>query len=398
MRAQPTTPRSLSREPYRALFPLGAALAGAAVLPFAIGGAAGSSLALFHSVAQVQGFLTCFLVGFCYTSVPRHTGTAAPAPWQLVAAVLLPVLSVSLAFDGRQTLAQGTWLVLVAVVVEFTARRLVRAGGTATLEPVLVWIPLSLLAGVGGASLIAASSRVELQHGLTAWTIGRGLLVQGFVAGLVIGMAGVLLPRPAPAGSPPAARGRGGRRRALAWHGFLALAFFSSFPLEVLAGVRAGAALRAVVSLAALVQVARIHRPPAIPGLHGWLVWMAAWLVPLGFCLGALAPRWRGAALHVVFVGGFAQIMLAMSAHVVQVLGGPPARRGGPWASCGMAAFLTIAFAGRILAGIDLAHVPRWLSLAAIAFTGALAAWGVVVGRVLVRRASGAADVRSVPP
>ena len=37
----------------------------------------------------------------------------------------------------------------------------------------------------------------------------------------------------------------------------------------------------------------------------------------------------------------------------------------------------------RILAGIDLRRVSTWLSVAALAFLGALAAWGAVVGPTL---------------
>ncbi|HEX5631612.1 MAG TPA: hypothetical protein VFX50_00220, partial [Gemmatimonadales bacterium] len=60
---QITSPR-WRREPHRLLFPLGAVLGVVAVLPFARRGSAGGALALFHSVAQIQGFLTCFVVGF----------------------------------------------------------------------------------------------------------------------------------------------------------------------------------------------------------------------------------------------------------------------------------------------------------------------------------------------
>ena len=61
----------------------------------------------------------------------------------------------------------------------------------------------------------------------------------------------------------------------------------------------------ALVATGVLVLAAGIHRAPTLPGVHRQLVWIAAWLVPLGFWLAALAPRLRTAALHVVFVGGF---------------------------------------------------------------------------------------------
>ena len=379
-----TAPPHAWREPYRSLFPLGAALAAVAVLPFAAGGAGGGSLALFHSVAQIQGFLTCFLVAFLYTFVPRRTQTAAPAPWQMTAALVLPPLSVACAFEGEQALAQGIWLALVVVVLGFTARRILGARGLRTLPPVFLWVPVSLAAGACGAVLIATSSQLHSESGLAVWTVGRGLLVQGLVAGLVLGVGGTLVPQLTRGEPPLATPERGRQRRALAWHGLGALAFFASFPIEVFEGVRLGSAVRALVAFAVLIRVARIHRPPTVPGLHRRLVWAAAWLVPLGFCMGALAPRLRGAALHVVFVGGFAQLTLAVSTHVVLSHGGRPEQlHESPWAMRAMAALLAAAFAGRILAGIDLRRVSPWLSVAALAFLGALAAWGAVVGPTL---------------
>jgi uncharacterized protein involved in response to NO len=379
-----TAPHAACREPYRSLFPLGAVLAAVAVLPFAAGGAGGGSLALFHSVAQIQGFLTCFLVAFLYTFVPRRTQTAAPAPWQMIAALVLPPLAVACAFAGKQALAQGTWLALVAVVLGFTARRLLGAHGMRTLPPVFLWVPVSLAAGACGAVLIAASSQLDAQTGPAAWAVGRGLLVQGLVAGLVLGVGGILVPQLTRGEPWPATLEPGRQRRALAWHGLGAVAFFASFPIEVIEDVRLGGALRALVAFAVLIRVARIHRRPTVPGLHRRLVWAAAWLVPLGFCMGALVPRLRGAALHVVFVGGFAQLTLAVSTHVVLSHGGRPERLDeSPWAMRAMAALLAAAFAGRILAGIDLRRVPEWLSVAALAFLGALAAWGAVVGPTL---------------
>ena len=70
------------REPYRLLFPLGIVLSWTGVLPwllFAIG-VTDEYRSIFHSMAQVQGFLACFAVGFLFTMIPRRTGTAAPSP------------------------------------------------------------------------------------------------------------------------------------------------------------------------------------------------------------------------------------------------------------------------------------------------------------------------------
>lgn len=381
------------REPYRILFPLGAALAVVAVLPFALRGVGGGSLALFHSVAQIQGFLTCFVVGFLFTFVPRRTGTDPPAAWELVAGAALPAAAVVAAWGNAAVLPHVLWLVLVAVVLAFTLRRLRASPARGRVPAVFAWVPLSLLAGAGGAALTAWAPRLGGTAGLQGWAIGRGLLTQGLVAGLVLGVGGFLVPQLTRGESPPnlAEPRRVGRA---AWiHAAAAALFFASFPLEVLVDLRAGVALRALVATAVLLLVARLHRPPALPGLHRRLVWLGAWLVPVGFWMGALVPRLRGAALHVLFVGGFAQLTLAVAAHVVLSHGGRPERLvESPRALRVMAALLAAAFGARIAAGIDLARVAGWLSVAGIAFTAALAAWAALVGPVLRGRAGAGAS------
>ncbi|HZY04113.1 MAG TPA: NnrS family protein, partial [Anaeromyxobacteraceae bacterium] len=107
-------------------------------------------------------------------------------------------------------------------------------------------------------------------------------------------------------------------------------------------------------------------------------------------------PRLRGAALHVLFVGGFAQLALAVATHVALSHGGRADRlRASPAPLRVMAALLAAAFGGRILAGIDLSHVAGWLALAGTAFTGAVGAWAVLVVPALRPSAAARAPERS---
>jgi uncharacterized protein involved in response to NO len=376
------------REPHLLLFPLGAALGVVAVLPFVLGGAAGGgSLALFHSVAQIQGFLTCFVVGFLLTLVPRHTRTAPASTWEVSSAIALPTVAVFCAWVGDPALAGWLWLVLLAMVLTFTVARLRARPTHAEVSPVLLWVPVSIAAGGLGAILIAGGPGLPFPLALEVWTVGRGLLVQGFVTGLVLGIGGFLLPQVTRGEPAPPASTRARRRRELVLHAAAAAAFFGSFPLEAFAGARVGFGVRALVASAVLFGAARIHRRPTVRGLHRWLMWLAAWLVPAAFLLGALAPRFRGAALHVLFVGGFAQITLAVSTHVA--LGrsaGEAMLARSPLALRAMAVLLAAAFTARIIATIDLRHVAEWLEIAAYAFCAAVAAWAVAVGPALFAR------------
>ena len=72
-------------DPYRVLFPLGVLLAWAGVLHWLLlaTGVIGEYRSIFHAFAQIEGFMTCFAVGFLFTLIPRRTATALPAAWQM---------------------------------------------------------------------------------------------------------------------------------------------------------------------------------------------------------------------------------------------------------------------------------------------------------------------------
>ena len=82
------------REPYRLLFPLGVVLAWTGVLHWLLlaTGVIAEYRSIFHAFAQIEGFMTCFAVGFLFTLIPRRTSTAEPAAWQMAVAMVAPVV------------------------------------------------------------------------------------------------------------------------------------------------------------------------------------------------------------------------------------------------------------------------------------------------------------------
>lgn len=368
-----------TRDPWRLFFPVSLVLTWSGVvhwLLFAVG-VTDRYRSVFHSTAQIQGFLTSIAVGFLYTFVPRRTGTAPPSRWEMAAGAAAPIAATVAAWLNRQALAQVLWAAGAAVVIGFVARRLHSPGGARGLPGVFAWVPLALLCGVAGAALVAAASALGPHRVPEIWQLGRGLLLQGFPSALVVGVGGTMLPVltrgepiPAPVPRPRAAR----LAQAPA-----ALLFLASFPLEVYLGPRPGLALRAVAAGGALVSAARLWRPPSVPGLHRRLIWIAAWLLPVGYAVAAADPARRSAALHVVFVG-FALMALSVSLHVALSHGGHPERLAErPWQVWAMGLLLLAALAFRLLAGIDPAHLERWLGPSAACFLLGTVAWAWLV-------------------
>jgi uncharacterized protein involved in response to NO len=300
-------------------------------------------------------------------------------------AAAAPILATSAAWLEHQAVSQALWLYGIAVVAAFVVRRVRSPTGARRLPGVFLWVPVALFSGIAGAILVAAAAILDPHEQPELWQLGRGLLLQGLVSGLVVGVGGTLLPTllrgEAPPPSPSSARGP-----RLAQTAAAAL-FLASFPLEVFVSARPGLALRAAVAGAVLVWTARLWRRPSLPGLHRRLIWISAWLLPGGYALAAVHPALRSAALHVVFIGCFALMALSVSLHVALSHGGRPERLAGwPWRTWAMGLLLLAAVVFRVLAGVDPDHLARWLAPAAASFLLATIAWASSALPAILRR------------
>jgi uncharacterized protein involved in response to NO len=373
-------------DPWRTFFPLGVLLAWAGVfhwLLFATG-VTTAYRAVFHATAQIQGFITSIAVGFLFTFVPRRTETAPPSRGELAIAAAAPVLATVAAWLEHPAMAQALWLCGIAVVAAFVVRRVRSPAGARRLPGVFLWVPVALLSGIVGAILVAAAAILDPREQPELWQLGRGLLLQGLVSGLVVGVGGTLLPTLLRGETtPPSSSGATGAR---AVQMASAVLFLASFPLELVAP-RLGLALRGAVSGVVLVWLARLWRRPSLPGLHRRLIWLSAWLLPAGYALSALHPALRSATLHVVFIGSFALMALSVSLHVALSHGGHPERlAGSPWQTWTMGLLLPAAVVFRVLAGVDPDHLARWLALAAGSFLLATIAWASSALPAILRR------------
>jgi uncharacterized protein involved in response to NO len=394
--ALPPAPGLLSaplwrREPYRIFFPLGALLTWAAVSHWLLLALrfTDTYLSIFHAMTQVQGFLTCYAVGFLFTFIPRRTGTSPPAPWQMAVAIAAPVMTSALAFTEHWAASQLPWIILLLTVVGFAARRARSAGGARRGAPSFVWVPLTLVIALLATLLTgAAAAGAEL---MWLHDLGRSVVLQGTFTGLALGIGSMLIPV-ITRGEPPRELRPGEVRRTRAWHLVAAAVFFAAFWVEARLSVRAGFALRAASSAAVLWFAARAWRRPTLPGLHRRLILIAVWCIPAGNALVALFPEYRQAGLHVLFIGGFALLTLVVSAHVALTHGGrAELLRGRPWPAVAMVALLALALAARILVVVDQTRFYLWLGIAASAFLAATVAWAMLFTKGLERMTQAAA-------
>ncbi len=375
-------------EPYRLFFPLGWLLAWAGVshwLLLALG-LDGAYRSIFHAMAQVQGFLTCYALGFLLTFVPRRTQTPPPSTLLVAVLVVCPILTTVFAFLSLWSWSQLPWLTVLVLMTAFAARRMAVQRPAASLPASFVWVPLALAMGFVATVVTGVAAAVGPQW-MWLHDVARGAILQGTFTGLVLGVGSVLLPgltrgEPAPSGT--------GLARLL--HAGAALAFLGSFVLEAAGWLVMGYALRSFIAICVLVLAGRLHLPPTQPGLHRRLAWLGAWCVPTGLALVAALPGYKQAGLHVTFIGGFALLTFAVSTHVVLSHGGQGARLArAPWQLVALAAGVGVALAFRVVLVFEPSRFSLWAGLAAGAFLLAMLAWVWLVGGTLrPRRAADA--------
>jgi len=376
---------SWRRDPAKVLVVLGGILATAGVLPWLLFALGLRSLYVpifrsvgfrssFHPLAQVEGFLACFTIAFLFAYIPRKTGTAPPARWQVGVAVAAPLAIAVLAFLDRWELGQAVWLVLLAMAAEFALRRM----RGARLPPSFVWVPIAILMGACGAVLAGAGAvlggRQYVLH-----EIGRGLLLQGMFTALVLGTFDLLVP--AVAGEVDQVP-----NRKIVWeaclHSICAVAFFASFFAGEMVSGQLGFAIRALVTLLVVSGPLQAAPLPLRPGMSDRMLRVCIWMLPLGYSWVAIAPMYRRAGLHVVYLGCFTALVLAVAAHLT--LSRRPVaerQRARPWQLAFGGALLAVALTARTLLELDPPNFHLWLGMAAASFLTATVPWGAIKSR-----------------
>jgi uncharacterized protein involved in response to NO len=374
-RSAPTRWRA---EPFRVFFPLAIVLGWAGVghwLAYAVGLAAGYSC-LAHGLVQMQAFMPALAMGFLLTALPRRTTSAPPTGAEMALAVATLTLGAVAALAGRTTAAEGTYIVLLLLLVRFAGRRL--AGRDAGRRPpaAFVVIPIGLASGVVGAVLLMTGDGA-------GFALGRLLVEQGVFLCLIVGVGALILPLIVGV-SPPVDLDRSARERGrLLPYLALGAAIDAGLVAEAAGLVRDGMLLRAV-AVAVGLAIAGAWRIPWQPELHRWLAWAGAWLAPVGLAAGALLPDYRVPALHVLFIGGFTTLGLGVATHVsLGHLGVTDGRRRPP-AVVALTVGLALALLARLAADWSDTYFQH-LAWAAGAWIAGTAAWLAVLGPRLLR-------------
>ena len=377
-------------DPYRILFPLGIlmGIVGVSIWPLYYWGIASGYNGRSHAFVQTDCFMYAFIAGFLWTAIPRFTGTSTPARGvQFAVAGMLAFAAVSFElqyFRAGHLIFLAAHVAVISVAVKRFRQRQHPPPET------FVLVGIAMLSGLIGA-VINAGIVWELVP--TAWDLmGKRLLSEGMILLLVLGVGGVLGPRLLGFAQLPNFQNLekisgSTKTPAVVRHrqSIYAIAGFALL-LTVIAeygwNVPALAWLRAWIASALVLVNIRPWLAPIVRTTLAWCVWTAHWLLIIALWLAAVLPKYRIDVLHVLFIGAFTLLILAVATRVVLSHGGHAlAEEKKSWPlRIGLITGL-IAMLARVAAPFAPAVYFSHLAWAAVLWIGGISFWGIYLLR-----------------
>ena len=302
-------------------------IAGVSIWPLYYFNAVTSYNGRSHMFVQSDCFLYAFIVGFLWTAIPRFTGTVAPSrAIQYAAAAMLAGAAVC--FEARFFAAGHTLFLLTHLIVIVVLARRFQKRQTSP-PPTFILTGIGIFAGLVGGIIDAGIAWQRIDVG---WDIvGRRLLTEGMVLLIVLGIGGFLGPRLLGFAQLPNLESIG---RVVPPSLLLEAQFGSSFyavggalivaSIFVQYGFQIPAMvwIRAVIATIVIATSVQPWRFPSTRTTLSWCVWIAHWFLIAGLWIVAAEPRYQIDFLHMIFMGAFTLLILAVGTRVVLSHGG----------------------------------------------------------------------------
>jgi len=359
-------------EPFRVFFPLGwlCSLVGVSHWLWYYIGWIDRYSGFYHGLFQIQGFELAFAAGFLMTAMPRLLETPGARPWELILGVVLLLSGAVGLYLGDQAWSLGGLLATLLFLLVFAGRRFARRGDNP--PPAFVFVAFGLGCGLAGTLLLLWPSAANPD-------LGRRLLEQGLLLGLIMAVGSYLGPRLLYGRrQDPVTQGPSAGRR-LAVFGLSGLLLLASFPLEAQGQVEAGRLLRAAVVTVYLVAVVGIWRVPSRRLWHLYLLWLSFWCVPAGLWLDGFFPEHELQALHLTFVGGFGSMTLIVATRVIAAhCGFERYWDQNTWPLATLTICFVLALVTRVISEFFLDYYFGMLHMAAGYWLAGAVVWGIV--------------------
>ncbi|MEM1058695.1 MAG: NnrS family protein [Verrucomicrobiota bacterium] len=343
-------------EPYRLLFPVGAAIGvfGVVLWPFYFWEVVSTYPGTVHARIMVEGFLTAFVLGFLGTALPRLLG--------------MPGLNVGEALALAGAVLWLTWLhatdqsfwgdqIFAFTLLSFAALLGVRAFlfRRDVPPPAFMLVALGMAGAVFGAGSQAVLHAAPLAQPPWMVSLGRLLLYQGYLVFPVMGVGAFLLPRffglsgrqDFPESLVPPAGWWARAGFALLCGGLVMLGFV----VEATGDPHWGNGLRAFGISVFLLREVPAFQKGAGGGSLAFGLRCALISIPLAYGLMAIWPELTYSFLHVLYISGLSLLTFIVASRVILGHSGESGRlRGIMWPVRILTALVILAMLTRVSA------------------------------------------------
>ncbi len=303
----------LCSEPFRLFFPAGILISvmGVGLWPALYGGLISFPPAIPHARVMIEGFFSCFVIGFLGTALPRMMGAPRLGLAEFLFLLLLQLATAGAHLTGRIALGDGCFLLLITGFLVVMGARFCFL----RREPPPAGF---LLAAMGLLGAAAAVVLFLVEHVVPSSTIrqllAQSLLYQGFLLFPILGVGSVLFPRFLGATDwKEDSSQTAGAVKALG----CGLLLWTSFILEAAGRVVEGRLLRVACVAAYLFLEAGLFARAKEGGTLLFGLRAGVTIVILGYLVGACFPEFRKGMDHLVFIGGFGLIALSVASRVI---------------------------------------------------------------------------------
>lgn len=372
-------------EPFRLLFPVGAALGVLGVLMWPLYAWKITSLypGQFHARIMIEGFLTSFIMGFLGTAFPRLLDVPHLTRQEALGFACAVMGVVWLQWNGQMFRGDLLFfLTLFAFVLALGIRGLLFRQDVP--PPAFVLVALGILSALFGTvtQMVATTSPALLPGEVV--TLGRLLLYQGYMLFPIMGVGAFLLPRffgmsgrqrfPESMTLPP------GWIRAAAFALGCGGIVMAGFIIEALDFPHWGNALRALGVLIYFIREIPVHQAKPGSSSLGLGLRVALFSIPLSYALMAVWPAYRLSLLHVLFITGFSLLIFIVSTRVILGHSGQSARfRSRIWTVLFVTTLFALAMFTRVSADWIPAASLHHYAYAALTWAAGVVAWAIFI-------------------
>lgn len=308
-------------EPFRVLFPLGAAIGifGVMMWPLFVWNLTSAYPGVPHARIMIEGFLASFVVGFLGTALPRLLGVPRVTLLETLLNAAALVAIVALQYRGQTLGGDVVFFCLMGTLVFTLLVRSIFRNDTP--PPAFVLVGMGMLSALTGVFALIVAGAAPSIVPLWLQPLGKLLLNQGFLLLPIMGIGAFLLPRffglPNRQSFPESLALPAGWGKRAGFAAACGLAVIGSFVLEVNGWQREGYLLRAFAVLVYFFREVPVHQAGFGGGSLALGLRIALFSIPAGFGCLAVFPERAFTFLHVVFITGFSLLTFIVATRVV---------------------------------------------------------------------------------